>query len=204
MGLIFMTKTEYITVKELAKRAGITPQAVYKELNRAGSRLATYLKTIDNQKMLNMRALSEVYGVGSEPRGTAGNQPVEQLDNQPDNQPDSPKTLNTRVLSGVNGAGGESEGTTENKQGEQPVEQKDEASVEIIALLRSELEEKNRQIEQLHELLSQEQRLNAVSQQKILMLEARNGEPAAKEPETAGTEEAESPKRKGWLGRIFG
>ena len=34
--------------------------------------------------------------------------------------------------------------------------------------------------EESNPLLSQEQRLNAVSQQKILMLEARNGEPAAK------------------------
>lgn len=53
-------ENEYISVKEFAKRANISVQAVYKGLN---NRLNQYVKLVDNQKMLNIKALHDIYGI---------------------------------------------------------------------------------------------------------------------------------------------
>ena len=55
-----MVENEYISVKEFAEKAAISVQAVYKGLN---NRLNQYVKLIDNQKMLDIRALQDVYGI---------------------------------------------------------------------------------------------------------------------------------------------
>ena len=53
-------ENEYISVKEFAEKAGISVQAVYKGLN---NRLNQYVKLVDNQKMLDIRALYDIYGI---------------------------------------------------------------------------------------------------------------------------------------------
>lgn len=58
-----MVENQYISVKEFAERAGKSVQAIYKGLN---NRLNQYVKLVDNQKMLNIRALQEVYGIDVE------------------------------------------------------------------------------------------------------------------------------------------
>lgn len=52
-------KEEYISISEFAKRAGVSRQFIYKELS---TKLSTYCKEVDNQKMLNIKAL-ELYSV---------------------------------------------------------------------------------------------------------------------------------------------
>lgn len=54
-------RDEYISVKEFAKRAGVSVQSLYKRLNGLNSPLNQYV--VDNQKMLNISALEEVYGI---------------------------------------------------------------------------------------------------------------------------------------------
>lgn len=54
-------RDEYISVKEFAKRAGVSVQSLYKRLNGLNSPLNQYV--VDNQKMLNISALKEVYGI---------------------------------------------------------------------------------------------------------------------------------------------
>lgn len=56
-------ENQYISVKEFAQRAGKSVQAIYKGLN---NRLNQYVKLVDNQKMLDIRALQEVYGIDVE------------------------------------------------------------------------------------------------------------------------------------------
>lgn len=46
--------SEYISIKEFASRAGITPQAVYKQLD---NKLQTYCKVVDGKKTLHLSAL---------------------------------------------------------------------------------------------------------------------------------------------------
>ena len=55
-----MDDQQYITVKEFAQRAGVSIQSVYQSLNK---RLKPYLKIVYNRKMLNIKALEEIYGI---------------------------------------------------------------------------------------------------------------------------------------------
>lgn len=55
-----MVGNQYISVKEFAQRAGISVQAVYKGLN---NRLNSYVKLVDNQKTIDIRALQDIYGI---------------------------------------------------------------------------------------------------------------------------------------------
>lgn len=66
---------------------------------------------------------------------------------------------------------------------------------QIIELLQKELEQKNREIDNLHSLLDQQQRLNAIDKQKILELEEKN-DISESASETIAT-------KKNWFSRIF-
>lgn len=52
-------KGEYLTIAEFAEQAGISKQAVYQRLNKG---LKEYSRVIDGVKMLDSRALAELYG----------------------------------------------------------------------------------------------------------------------------------------------
>lgn len=71
-----MNQDEYISIAEFAKRAGITPQAVYKQLNnQVDNRLSTYVKVHNGKKRLHIKALELFLSTG-----------VNQVDNQFNNQ----------------------------------------------------------------------------------------------------------------------
>lgn len=71
---------EYISINEFAKLANKSPQAIYKQLN---NRLNQYVKLVDNQKMLSIQALSDIFGVSVEkpvqPKLSTYNQPDSNL-----------------------------------------------------------------------------------------------------------------------------
>lgn len=50
---------QYLTVKQFAKAAGVSDKAIYKQLS---TRLKKYTTTVDGKKLLDISALSEVYG----------------------------------------------------------------------------------------------------------------------------------------------
>lgn len=56
-------KDEYISIKEFAERAGVSVQSIYKRLNGLNNPLNQYVKLVDNQKMLNISALKEIYDI---------------------------------------------------------------------------------------------------------------------------------------------
>ena len=72
----------YLTVREFATRAGVSNQAIYKQVV---NQLSTYVIVVDNQKFIDETALSEVYKI--EVDNQVGN-----FDNQVDNQIDNGKT----------------------------------------------------------------------------------------------------------------
>lgn len=76
-----MKNTELLSIKEFAKLAGVSQQAIYKAVQ---NRLNKYVETVNNQKMIDKSALKEIYGVEVE-------QPNEQKNNQVE-QPEQPKT----------------------------------------------------------------------------------------------------------------
>ena len=105
---------EYLSVKEFAAAAGLTPQAVYKKLN---NQLKPYFKMVDGKKTIEKSAL-ELFDRSSET--TTSSATVEQ---------------------------------------------------QLINMLQTELNKKNEQIAELQKALDQEQRLHAMSQQRLLELE---------------------------------
>lgn len=58
-----MDDKELLTIKEFAELSGRTPQAIYKQLN---NKLSPFVKLIDNKKMLEKRALKEVFDIDIE------------------------------------------------------------------------------------------------------------------------------------------
>lgn len=56
-------ENEYIGITEFARRAKVSCQAIYQQLDK---KLKPYLIEIDGKKKLNIKALSEVYGDKSE------------------------------------------------------------------------------------------------------------------------------------------
>ena len=67
-----MDQDEYISIAEFAKRAGLTPQGVYKQLN---NRLSTYVKVHNGKKRISIKALELFLSTD-----------VNQVDNQFNNQ----------------------------------------------------------------------------------------------------------------------
>jgi len=55
-----MDVKELVTVKEFAELAGKSKQAIYKQLN---NRLEGYVQVVNNQNMIERRALKDVYGI---------------------------------------------------------------------------------------------------------------------------------------------
>lgn len=51
-------KDEYISVSEFARRAGVTKQSVYQRIQ---GRLKKYVKDLNGQKVIHIKALNEVY-----------------------------------------------------------------------------------------------------------------------------------------------
>ena len=72
----------------------------------------------------------------------------------------------------------------------QPVD--NQLSTKMIEILQSELEAKNKQIEHLQQLLSQEQQLRLVADQRILMLTGGDGQEAQTEAEVVEPEQPET------------
>ena len=54
------TKKKYVNVKEFAEMAGVSSQAIYKQLN---GKLQTYSTKVGNQRKIDISALWEVYGL---------------------------------------------------------------------------------------------------------------------------------------------
>lgn len=155
-----MHEDHYLTIKDFAQAAGVSVQAVYKRLNQVENPLNQYLNLVDGKKMLDTKALKDLYGVEVE-------QPVEQPLNQ-SCQPDPTCDTVIKALS------------------------------QQLEVLQDQLNSKDQQIEDLNQrlkesmqLLDQQQKLTAIAEQKVLMLEQQS----------ADQEERES--KKSWWKRIF-
>lgn len=138
-----MREDEYISIKEFAKRAGVSVQSIYKRLNGLNNPLNQYIKLVENQKMLNISALEEIYGIEVE-------QPIQPIHSTPHS------THST------------SHSTSEK---DKKTETKSETVSELVSILEKELGAKNEQIAHLQKLLDQEQQLRMISEQKLLQIE---------------------------------
>lgn len=169
---------EYLSIKDFAKKAGVSQQSLYKRLNNPNNQLNNYVKMVENQKMIDIRALQEVYGVEVE-------QPIQPII-QPVEQPIQPLLQAT-----IESLSKELERKSEELQA------KDKQYADLKASMEEQLKVKDKQIEHYGKLLDQEQQLNAMNQQKILALESKLEEPNEVDPK----ESDEIPK--GFWAKIF-
>lgn len=151
-----MVDQEYISIKEFAVRAGVSPQAIYKRLNQVDNQLNNYIKPVGNQRMLNIQALHDIYGIEVDNQNQPVEQPVVNF-----NQPDQIKMLQDQL----------------NIKDQQLREQaeRDQKKDEQIRKLHEELIEQDQrhheQLQTMQELLSQEQKLHLLSVQRVQELE---------------------------------
>lgn len=103
---------------------------------------------------------------------------------------DGKKTINSKALREVYGKEIQPESQSVVKEVDQ------ELNKELIDLLKTQIEEKDRQIEDLHRLLEREQVQVAIAQNKLQELEDKQRQ------ETA--EKQEEPEKKSWIKRLFG
>lgn len=153
-----MVDQEYMSIKEFAERAGVSPQAIYKRLNQVGNQLNNYVKTVGNQRMLNMQALQDIYGI----EVVNQNQPVE----QPVVNFSQPMQDQIRML--------QDQLNIKDQQLREQAE-RDQKKDEQIRKLQAQLIEQDlrhhEQIQTMQELLSQEQKLHLLSVQRVQELE---------------------------------
>lgn len=165
-------KQEYMTVKEFAAAAGVTEQAVYKQLN---GKLSTFSTRLNGKKAIKIEALQE-YGFNQI-------QPEIQLF-KPDIQLFQPK-FNQEL----------SEKEAEIVRLKEQIQQQkvDDLSRQVEEL-KEQIREKNHQIESLHDLLRESQEALSRQQQLTALQEQRIVQLTASEPETAATVVHEEPE----------
>lgn len=153
-----MADQEYICIKEFAERAGVSPQAIYKRLNQVNNQLINYIKPVGNQRMLNIKALQDIYGI----EVVNQNQPVE----QPVVNFSQPMQDQIRML--------QDQLNIKDQQLREQAE-RDQKKDEQIRKLHEELIEQDQrhheQLQTMQELLSQEQKLHLLSVQRVQELE---------------------------------
>ena len=207
---------EYLTVKEFAAEAGISQQAVYKQLN---GRLKNYVVLKGNQKLIASEAIKQYYSPSDSTTDSTNSTDgikVEQpdladlgTDPMPDIQPKVEEV--------------ENEDSTQNpeKKKQKELEEKIvflqdqirkilENEQEEKKFLRDQILQKDKQIESLNDNLKMAQQLAAADKKKLLELEEKQQEviitndpdPAAADPPAA--EIKEEPKRKSFWSWLFG
>ena len=60
-----MDGLEYLTIAEFAERAGVSKQAIYKQVNNENSQISPYILKKGKRTFIKISALSELYGVYS-------------------------------------------------------------------------------------------------------------------------------------------
>lgn len=58
-----MTEVEYLSIADFAERAGVSKQAIYKQIGNANSKIAPYIQRNGKQILIKISALKDLYGV---------------------------------------------------------------------------------------------------------------------------------------------
>ena len=170
---------EYLTVQEFAKAAGVSKQAIYKQMN---SRLAPYVQTIKGQRKIAAAALQEFYDTVEQPNQveTTQNQlkTTVKVENSTDNQPE---TTQNQEQTSIEKRIDELEKLLQ-KQIEEDKQEKE--------FLKDQIRQKDKTIESLTENLKIAQQLAAADKKKLLEIEQRQQD---KEPIEARQDEPSVP-----------
>jgi hypothetical protein len=212
---------KYLTVKEFAAAAGISQQAVYKQL---GSRLKPFVENKGSQKVIAEEALKEFYPAADLPEDSTqeSTDPTCESTNSTEKdqtiQPDSTdKVEQNKKVEQPDSTDPAAE--KRQKELEDQIRELQEQIKEIIKndqeekkFLRDQLIQKDKQIESLNENLKMAQQLAAIDKKKLLELENKQPEEdpvIAEEPKPdpeppAAEQEIEEPKKKGFWSFLSG
>ena len=58
-----MVEVEYLTIAEFAEKAGVSKQAIYKQVNNENSQITPFILREGKRTLIKVSALSELYGV---------------------------------------------------------------------------------------------------------------------------------------------
>lgn len=161
-------RKEYLTVKEFAEIANVSTQSVYKRL---ATSLQPYVKEVANQKVLNIQALQDVYGIEV---GNSCKPERQEVDNrcQPKNEE---KAYHEEQIKSLTDRIHELEIRLSEK--ESLIKEKDAHILD----LRSQVEHLKKEVELLHEDLQIEKKSNmlllAQKNEEIAVLEDQKREP---------------------------
>lgn len=158
---------EYISISEFAKRAGVSPQAIYKRLS---TDLSTELKVVDNRKMLKASAL-EKFGLNL-------------VDNQFNNQVETVEPTKEE----------KNETIMMLQKTISLLETQTETLQQQLSLKDKQIEELNERLKESHVLIDQQQKLQAVSESRLELLEDKVADPEPEPDEEISVE----PKKKHW------
>ena len=211
---------EYLTVKEFAAAAGISQQAVYKQIS---SRLKPYVVNKGNQKVIAAEALNIFYPDADSIRNSTLDSTNSTLDStnstreNPEIQPDSMQKEDEveQVKQPDSTGSGED---SKQKDLEEQIKKLQEQIENILKneqeekeFLKEQIRQKDKQIDSLTENLAMAQQLAAADKRKLLELEEKQKEePMVVEdldidPEPpAADQKIEEPKKKGFWARLFG
>lgn len=161
-------RKEYLSIKEFAGVAGVSTQSVYKRLSTS---LQPYVKEVANQKVLNIQALRDIYGIEV---GSSCKPEKQEVVNgcQPNNEA---KVNYEKRIGELTGRVHELEVRLGEK--ESFIKEKDSR----IEDLRSQVEHLKKEVELLHEDLQIEKKSNllllAQKNEEIAILEDQKKEP---------------------------
>jgi len=212
---------KYLTVKEFAAAAGISQQAVYKQL---GSRLKPYVENKGSQKVIAEEALKEFYPAADLPADSTPD-PTNSTLNSTDSTLDSTSSTPESTEEVEQGTRVEQPDLTDpaaerrQKELEDQIRELQEQIKEIIKndqeekkFLRDQIIQKDKQIESLNENLKMAQQLAAIDKKKLLELENKQQEEdpvVAEDPESdpdpeppAAEQKIEEPKKKGFWAKL--
>ena len=218
-----MIEVEYLSIAEFAEKAGVSKQAIYKQVNNENSQIAPYLLRDGKRTLIKVSALQELYGVDTE--NLTFTTPTEDTE---------PTQATPKGKSKVEESTPQ---TTAESPREQPIKpnstlEKQPISTDYIEFLKAQVAElkaekaevekrlsatiaekdsiikdQSAQLAQLAQQVAQiaDKALITTAQQQYLTARA-GGEAVEISPadETPVVEQPEKPKKKGFWGRLFG
>lgn len=174
----------YLTVREFAQKAGISNQAVYKQIK---NQLSTYVSIVDNRKMIDAVALFEVYGI--------------EVDNRIDNRVDNHEFNNQAAAAAEDPEKGQADVSKELLEMLKEEIQKKDQQIEKLQ------EKLDKAYMQISEMAQKAQYITAADKTERIMMQQPKGEilePAAAESSIDnGDQEEQQPKKSFWQ-RLFG
>lgn len=146
-----MVEVECLSIAEFAEKAGVSKQAIYKQVNNENSQLSPYIVREGKRTLIKASALVELYGVDT--TETTLSTPTGDAQTTPDNQK-QPEGVDYSTQISTHEKGTDNPETTFSTPDYQPI------STDYIAFLKAQLAEVK------EEKAQAEQRYNATIQEK--------------------------------------